>query len=71
MVNYLLKKTGGDFYRMETMSFTIEMNSDYKGKRKDILKLKSSSFLWAIVFGIIFFFTRFLGFSTRKFRIKK
>ena len=57
MVNYLLKKTGGDFYRIETMSFTIEMNSDYKGKRKDILKLKSSSFLWAIVFGIIFIFT--------------
>ena len=44
---------------METMSFTIEMNSDYKGKRKDILNLKSSSFLWTIVFGIIFFFTGF------------
>ena len=39
------------------MNFTIEMNSDYKGKRKDILKLKSSSFLWAIVLGIIIFFT--------------
>lgn len=59
LVNYLLKKTGGDFYRIETMNFTIEMNSDYKGKRKDILKLKSSSFLWAIVFGIIFIFTGF------------
>lgn len=39
------------------MNFTIEMNSDYKGKRKDILKLKSSSFLWTIVLGIFIFFT--------------
>lgn len=42
---------------MNTMNFTIEMNSNYKGKRKDILKLKSSSFLWTIVLGLLIFFT--------------
>lgn len=39
------------------MNFTIEMDSNYKGKRKDILKLKFSSFLWTIVLGVFAFFT--------------